>query len=134
MGLGIWWNCQSSNILLMSFVERQIDKQMIPNITTFYFSGSSYICVIHSLPSVTSKLIWFIEVKILELLDFSELLTIIHKIVLYKVLDRNWLFHILLGYFWASSVAQLVKNLPDDVGDMRHRPDPWVGKIPWRRK
>ena len=32
---------------------------------------------------------------------------------------------------WASLVAQLVKNLP-----AMRRPgfDPWVGKIPWRRK
>ena len=28
--------------------------------------------------------------------------------------------------FWASLVAHLVKNLPAI--------DPWVGKIPWRRK
>ena len=40
----------------------------------------------------------------------------------------------LLGYSWASSVAQLVKNLPANAGDMRHKPDPWVGKNPWRRK
>ena len=30
-----------------------------------------------------------------------------------------------------SPVAQLVKNRPDNAGDSR---DPWVGKIPWRRK
>ena len=30
-----------------------------------------------------------------------------------------------------SPVAQLVKNQPDNAGDAR---DPWVGKIPWRRK
>ena len=37
----------------------------------------------------------------------------------------------LLQYSWASIVAQLVKNLP-----AMWRPgfDPWVGKIPWRRK
>ena len=26
----------------------------------------------------------------------------------------------------------MVKNLPANAGD-RHRFDPWVGKIPWRR-
>ena len=30
-------------------------------------------------------------------------------------------------------MAQVVKNLPANTGD-RHRFDPWVGKIPWRRK
>ena len=36
-----------------------------------------------------------------------------------------------LPYFWASLVAQLIKN-PMAM----HRPefDPWVGKIPWRRE
>jgi len=29
-------------------------------------------------------------------------------------------------------VAQTVKNLPVNAGDNRF--DPWVGKIPWRRK
>ena len=32
----------------------------------------------------------------------------------------------------ASQVALMVKNLPANAGD-RHRFDPWVGKIPWRR-
>ena len=27
----------------------------------------------------------------------------------------------------------LVKNLLASAGDVRHRFDPWVGKIPWRR-
>ena len=27
----------------------------------------------------------------------------------------------------------VVKNLPINAGDVRHRFDPWVGKIPWRR-
>ena len=26
-----------------------------------------------------------------------------------------------------------VKNQPANAGDMEHRFDPWVGKIPWRR-
>ena len=34
---------------------------------------------------------------------------------------------------WASQVALGVKNLPASAGDVRHRFDPWVGKIPWRR-
>ena len=28
----------------------------------------------------------------------------------------------------------VVKNLPAKAGDMRHEFDPWVRKIPWRRK
>ena len=35
---------------------------------------------------------------------------------------------------WASQMALVVKNLPANVGDVRHRFDPWAGKIPWRRK
>ena len=35
----------------------------------------------------------------------------------------------------ASQVALMVKNLPAKVGDiMRGGFDPWVGKIPWRRR
>ena len=34
---------------------------------------------------------------------------------------------------WASQAALVVKNLPAKAGDRRYRPDPWVGKIPWRR-
>ena len=33
----------------------------------------------------------------------------------------------------ASQVTLVVKNLPANAGDMRHRFSPWVGKIPWRR-
>ena len=31
-------------------------------------------------------------------------------------------------------MAQVVKNLPANAGDKRLWFDPWVGKIPWRRK
>ena len=34
----------------------------------------------------------------------------------------------------ASKVALVVKNLPANAGDMRHRFDSWVRKIPWKRK
>ena len=34
----------------------------------------------------------------------------------------------------ASQVALVVKNLPPNAGDVRHGFDPWVRKIPWRRK
>ena len=34
----------------------------------------------------------------------------------------------------ASQVALVVKNLPANAGDVRHGFDPWVRKIPWRRK
>ena len=33
----------------------------------------------------------------------------------------------------ASQVFLVVKNSPDDAGDLRLRLDPWVWKIPWRR-
>ena len=36
-------------------------------------------------------------------------------------------------YIKASEVAQLVKNLPVN-SNKRHEFDPWVEKIPWRRK
>ena len=36
---------------------------------------------------------------------------------------------------WASLVAQLVMNPLANAGGARdHEFDPWVGKIPWRRK
>ena len=31
-------------------------------------------------------------------------------------------------------MALVVKNPPATAGDMRLRFDPWVGKVPWRRK
>ena len=35
----------------------------------------------------------------------------------------------------SSLVAHMIKNLPASTGDIkRHRFNPWVGKIPWRRK
>ena len=36
-------------------------------------------------------------------------------------------------HIYGTSKALLVKNLLADAGDMRHRLDPWVRKIPWRR-
>ena len=41
----------------------------------------------------------------------------------------------LYTYIWASQVVPVVKNPPANAG--RHKGngfDPWVGKIPWRRK
>jgi len=36
---------------------------------------------------------------------------------------------------WDSQVALVIKNLPVNAGDIKkHKFDPWVGKIPWRRK
>ena len=35
---------------------------------------------------------------------------------------------------WASQVVPVVKNPPANAGDVkRHRFDPWVRKIPWKR-
>ena len=33
-----------------------------------------------------------------------------------------------------SQVVLVVKNLPDNIGNVRPRFYPWVGKIPWSRK
>ena len=33
----------------------------------------------------------------------------------------------------ASQLVLALKNPPDNAGDMRHRFDPWGGKIPWSR-
>jgi len=30
-------------------------------------------------------------------------------------------------------MALVVRNLPANVGDLRHGFDPWIRKIPWRR-
>ena len=38
--------------------------------------------------------------------------------------------YIAFTVYWASLVAQLVKNLPAMLPGF----DPWVGKIPWRRE
>ena len=35
---------------------------------------------------------------------------------------------------WATQVALVLKNPPDNAGDTRDTFNPWVGKIPWRRK
>ena len=37
-------------------------------------------------------------------------------------------------YNGAFQVVLVVKNPPANAGDLRHEFDPWVGKIPWRRK
>ena len=43
--------------------------------------------------------------------------------------------YLLRDYPWASQVALAVKNPPANAGNgKRHWLDPWVGKIPWRRK
>ena len=34
---------------------------------------------------------------------------------------------------WASQEALVVKNSPANVEDKRHRFDPWIEKIPWKR-
>ena len=40
-----------------------------------------------------------------------------------------------LNSYWAAQAALAVKNLPANAGDIKGGGfDPWVGKIPWRRK
>ena len=38
-----------------------------------------------------------------------------------------------LHFLVRASLVALVKNPLANVGDKRHRLDPWIGKIPWRR-
>ena len=40
----------------------------------------------------------------------------------------------MLWEIWTSQVVLVVKNWSADAGDMRRGFDPWVGKMPWRRK
>ena len=42
-------------------------------------------------------------------------------------------YYIYVFYSQASQVALVVKNPPANAGDRRHRFDPWVKNIPWRR-
>ena len=41
---------------------------------------------------------------------------------------------LVIHLFGASQVVLVVKKPPANAGDKRCRFDPWVGKIPWRRK
>ena len=36
--------------------------------------------------------------------------------------------------YLVNKVVLVVKNMTVNAGDMRHGFDPWVKKIPWRRK
>ena len=51
-------------------------------------------------------------------------------------METTWyIWHLLSGYIGASLVAQSVKILPAKCRRCkRFWFDPWVGKIPWRRK
>ena len=53
----------------------------------------------------------------------------------YFCMYNSSLFFILVVWIqWGSQVALVVKNLPASAGSCkRHRFDPWVRKIPWRR-
>ena len=49
--------------------------------------------------------------------------------------DKNSYMNIHLYLSGASQLALMVKNPPANAGDIkRHRFNPWVGEIPWRRK
>ena len=47
-----------------------------------------------------------------------------------KVIDNSYCFSAFSPCYGGSPVAQTVKNLPAVQAGF----DPWVGKIPWRRK
>ena len=47
----------------------------------------------------------------------------------------TFMFSFLDKFYGASQVVLVVKNPPLSAGDIRDAGfDPWVGKIPWRRK
>ena len=48
---------------------------------------------------------------------------------------RKGIPHSVMGDLFKEGwqVVLVVKNPSAKAGDMRHRFDPWVGKIPWRR-
>ena len=52
-------------------------------------------------------------------------------------MDRGVIFHRIAKsrtLLKQLSTHTAVKKPPANAGDMRHEFDPWVGKIPWRRK
>ena len=48
-----------------------------------------------------------------------------------KLLGSNLCYNKPPGWFWASQVVLVLKNLTANAEDMRHGFDPWVGKISW---
>ena len=50
-----------------------------------------------------------------------------------KTMFWKMFLYLLQRYKNTSQVALVIKNLPPNAGHMRHRLDPWVGEIPWRR-
>ena len=44
--------------------------------------------------------------------------------------EKNGIYY---GLIWASQVMPVVKNVPANTGDVRHRVDSLVRKMPWRR-
>ena len=66
-----------------------------------------------------------------------NLLSTFHVVVesdINKTDTQSQLVNLLAVFFGASQVALVVKDLPATAGDRRHQFDPWVWKIPWRRK
>ena len=65
----------------------------------------------------------FSSISCVYLMDCWSFLSFTHYLLLVSVL------------IWDSQVALVIKNLPVNAGDTKkHKFDPWVGKIPWRRK
>ena len=55
--------------------------------------------------------------------------------VSFKALSNLWLLTALQHLFYGFPAGSVVENPPAMQGTFRrHRFDPWVGKIPWRRK
>ena len=55
----------------------------------------------------------------------------IRKVTHQRDCHKSFCHHMLINR--SSQVALVVKNLPAKAGSMRHRFDPCVGKIPWKR-
>jgi len=73
----------------------------------------------------------------MKLGNFRRLQEFLIFFIFSKVLSsfRNfWQFHPPLNDCWALLMSQLAKNPPAMQETQRHGFNPWVGKIPWRKK
>ena len=66
--------------------------------------------------------------RIQDLLSYYSCIT--YGSVKYIILYITSLLLFILGF----PGGLMIKNSPANAGDKKHRLDPWVGKIPWRRK
>ena len=70
-------------------------------------------------------------------IDWFDLLAVqgtLKSFLQHRNLKASILWHSVFFMVWASQGALVIKNLPANAGDIKDRFDPWIGKIPWRRK